>query len=510
MMKLLRCASALLLCVLAAGAPRSAGQEATPPGAATRPAAEPPQRGQLVIDPTHGYELTLPADWQFDAAPQRGPGRSLRVLRASPRQGAARLQVLVFREPDNPRFAQWLTFFKAQLEGVTGTNSVRVEPHENAPRPEAYLAADGSVGAQSTVTFYYCVQFDVSVFWVLSYAQPLAKDADAERAAGQAEFMRIARSLRVLYDPVVREQLEAALARGREFRRLRLKPSAGKARIDETTNYYEIRSDGRSVGFLARTFTRERRSLDDPEAADARKPGAKPGDPPAKDGAKRRKSGLRLSEREWRFGEGGAVAYVGRDAFSSDDLDTELLEIVEVERLARDGDARADVASPTAAAQAEAATISRVQQCVREDDTLFVTWKTSEASPFADPGRSLPAGENFIGLAWLRLMPGLLGGEPGEAFAFESYDPHSRSLATYVVRPLGKQACPGESGDAYAFELRTGFSPRISLVWIDPRGRLLRTESGDTAMVQVPREQVEQRFGALRDRAARELRISSP
>lgn len=508
MINVCRGACAPLLCLLLAGTTRIAGQDAAP--AATRPAAgdAAAPRGQVVADPTHGYELALPADWRFDAAPERGPGRSLRVLRASPRQGAARLQVLIFREPDNPKFAQWLAYFKSQLEAVTGTTAVRADVHENAPRPEAYLTADGSVGADAIVTFYYCVQFDISLFWVLSYAQPLAKDADAERAAGHAAFARIAGSMRVWYDPVVREQLDAALARGREFRRLRLKPSAGKARIDETPLYYEIRSGDRPLGFLARTFTREKRSLDDPEAADEKKPAAKPGEPAGV--AKRRKSGLRLSEREWRFGEGGAVAYVRRDAFSSDDLDTELLEIVEVERPARSEAARPDAAGPPGAAQADASIVSRVQQCVREADTLFVTWRTSEPSPFADPGRSLPAGENFVGLAWLRLMPGLLGGEPGEPFAFESYDPHSRSLATYVVRPLGKQALPGATGDAYAFELRTGFSPQLSLVWIDPRGRPLRIESGDTTLVQLTREQVEQRYGLRRDEAARDLRISTP
>jgi len=469
---LMFCGIALIGAVAAASVPAARAQE---PERDLTPFATVP-----FVDKAFGFELQVPAGWSYDRAGFFGPEGSLGLLRGASPGGRATLQILVFREPQLPSFPEWIDFFCQQLGRISGTKRVQVKGETGTERPAAYVVAEAQLGIDRTRTLYYCVQFDPDTTWVLSRASAIRALADEVEDDGgdsarevqiPAEFAYMAKTLRVFYDPVTARLMAAALQRGKDYlARYQLQEDARKLQIDGLVRYYEIRVAGKPIGYLTRQFTRE----DEPLQRPGRSSSAK--------------EGLRVRERSYRFADDRTVRFSKVDLFSSRDAETDLYELWEAE-------------IPPADADGAAVFVTR-DQCVREGNALFSTLTTSRDETYPEPRRPLKLDATYLGLAWARLLPALLGPEQREMLAFTVYDSETRTLITHVLRSSGEKPLPGATGTkAYAFETWAGFVEQPGVAYTDAAGNLLRYEAGQLVLRLSTEAAIERAFGRRRDAA---------
>ncbi len=428
------------------------------------------------VDKAFGFELQVPAGWNYDRTGFFGPGESLGLLRGAAPGGRATLQILVFCELDLPSFPDWIDFFCKQLGNISGTKRVRVKGETDSSRPAAYVIAEAQLGIDRTRTLYYCVQFDRDTIWVFSQAAALRQLAGDEDDAGKevhipAEFTRLTKTLRVFYDPRVAQAMAVALKHGKDYlARYQLQDDIRKLQIDESVRYYEIRIAGKPIGYLTRRLTREDEPL--------RRPGR----------FSNAKEGLRVRERSYRFADDGTMHFSKIDLFSSRDTETDLYELWQTR-------------IPSADAAGAVVAITR-DQCVREGDALFSTYTTSRDEGFPEPRRPLKLDSSYLGLAWARLLPALLGPQQREMHAFTIYDTETRTLITYAIKPLGEKPAAGTTETkVYAFETRAGFVEKPGVVHTDEHGNMLRYEAGKLVLKLSSEAAIEREFGRRRDAA---------
>ncbi|MFQ5806443.1 MAG: hypothetical protein ACE5I3_08335, partial [Phycisphaerae bacterium] len=286
-----------------------------------------------------------------------------------------------------------------------------------------------------------------------------------------AEFTRLTGTLRVFYDPQMARQMAVALQRGKDsLARRQLQTGIRGLRVDESVRYYEIRVTDKPIGYLTRQFTRENEPL--------QRPGR----------VSNAKEGLRVRERSYRFAADGTVNFGKIDLFSSRDTETDLYELWQVR-----------VPPPDAA---DLQPLITRDQCVREGDALFSTYTTSLDQGLPEPRRPLKLEATYLGLAWARLLPALLGPERQPMHAFTIYDPETRTLVTYAIKPLGETPLPDAPGKkAYAFELRVGFTEKPGIVYTDVFGNMLRFEAAELVLTASDEARIEKKYGRRRDAA---------
>jgi hypothetical protein len=445
---------------------------ATPRAAPQTPATSLPATVPF-LDRAHGFELQLPATWRYDRTGFPGPEDSLGLIRGQAPDGLETLQILVFRQPRMPRFTSWIEHFSRQIGSISNTTRVVVTGNQSAERPEAVVAVDSQIGADRTHSLYYCVQFDPSTIWVFSYAVVLGPDEWRARAAARARFEQLAGTLRIHYDPADAERLREALAAGLEFRETQLPHLTGRLRPDESERFYEILLAGRPVGYMTRRLTRTEQATIDPRS-------------------RLKKAGLRVRERAWRFADDGSAHYTRVDLFSSDDLESDLVEVQEA-HIPPEGSADASI-------------FTTLDQCIREGDSLFTTFTTSRDTVLPDPRRPLQLDRAFLGLAWVRLLPALLGTAPTPPRAFVIYDSQTRTLTTHMIEALGQAELPGQSqARIFAYRTREGLVDRPATLFTDEQGLLIRLEAGDLVLEQITPQQAESRYGQRREQVTHRL-----
>ena len=441
--------------------------------------------GIAFVDKTFGFSMRVPGGWTYDRTGFFGPGGSLGVLRGASPDGRSSLQILVFREIKERAFSKWVEYFGQQLGEINGTQRVRVEGTRVAGRPAAMVVVDAKLGIDQTRTTYCCVRFDAGTIWVFSLAQVLGK-TEGGGPGGRGDktvpvpaiVRRCVESLHVSYSEALAERMAAALGRGRAYlARFALQEAIRRLRLDTAVHYYEIRIKDRPVGYMTRRFQPDTEPLQ----------GARRG--------ARGKEGLHVREESYVFADDGAVDYARIDLFSSRDGETDLYEIWSAHIATTEG-------------KGPVVRVTR-DQCVRERDTLFSTFATNTDRGLPAPRRPLKLDDSYLGLAWVRALPGLLGTKPQPAIGFTIYDTETRTLVTHVTKALGQRPLPGSAGaSAYAYETRAGFVETPGMAYTDAYGNLLRFEAGDFVLQRSTRADVEKRFGARRDEAARRLKAS--
>lgn len=440
------------------------------------------------VDKLVGFELGIPAGWNYDRAGFFGPGGSRGVLRGVAPDGLTTLQVLIFRQPEGGDFSQWTEYFGRQLAMISGIERVRIEPQPSAERPAAILEAPATLGAQRTRTLYYCVRFDERTVWVLAYATITGRGSASEAqvaadAAGALETPELFRamhgSLRLLYDASAAQEMAEALERGRAYlARRQLQEDIRALRLDEKQRTYLLKVRGEALGYLTRRFARGSEPLEHPS------PAAQP------------REGLRVYERIWQFEPGGGAQFTRIELFSRQDGNTDLLEFNGTR-----------VPGPGEAATGPLATRDQV---VREGDALFSSFVTSRDEGLPDPREPIKLDDTYLGLAWARALPALLGSQPAAMYAFTIYDSASRTLLTYGIRPLGRRPLPGRNQSVPAYETREGNVPDAALLYTDEYGHMLRLESGELVLELTDEATIERLFRQKRDEALRRLAGATP
>jgi hypothetical protein len=441
-----------------------------------------------LVDKSIGFELQAPLGWNYDRTGFFGPGGSSGVLRGAAPDGQATIQVLVFRDESAADFDAWVEYFGRQLAAVTGVRQVRIEPQRAAARPTAIVDAPATIGADRVRTLYHCTRIDSDTVWVLSYSTvvgrggTLGSDAEPDATAPlelPPGFRQMTSALRVLYEPAVGAQVREALERGRDYiNRYQLQEDIREVRIDERSRIYLIRVAGRPVGYLTRQFRRDTEPLE------------------AARGTARPREGLRVQERIWQFADDGAARFARIDLFSRLDGNTDLFEFHETRY-------------PAAGATGVRPVLTH-DKCVREGDALFSSYVTSLDSVLPDPRPPIKLDASYLGLAWARALPALLGDGDRPAIAFSIYDSEMRALLPYTIRPLGRRSLPGGGTEALAFETREGILPSTSALYTDEQGHMLRLESGELVIELTDETAVEAQFRAKRDEVLRRASSSLP
>jgi len=453
-------AAALVLCVLVVWSAGSAGAQTTQPVPTSVPTVK-------LADPAFGFELDLPAGWDYDRTRFQQFKDSIGLLRGRSPDGNRGLQVMVFRSIPMKPFEEWIADFGRASAELTNSPRVDWEPWKLPPRAGAILSYSSKLGAATTRSHYLCVPFDPSTVWVLIYTGTVRRpDEDAQI---RQEFDHVAASLHVYYDPQAVERLAPALDRGKALIE-RLRTHASRVQLDEEEYAYDMAIGGKSVGYVLRRITREEYVFSSPTA-------------------KRRyaKEGVRVRERSWRFADDGTAWHVRLDLFSSFDLRSELSE-----------NQQTQIPPPDAQPQE---LLVRTDSVVREEDVLFSSFTTNRDRALPDPGKPISVGPVYLDQAWVRLLPGLLLGNSDEQHAFAVYNPEVRALISHTIQPLGPKPLAGYDGTAYAFEVRDGFVDRPSVCYCDERGSLLRLEAGEVTLTRAPRAEIEKKYAARRDEA---------
>ncbi len=432
-------------------------------------------------DDAFGFDLTFPESWVVDASPFSGPSRASGVARARSADAGVSMQIMVFEQARPQPFPNWLDFFAGQLRATPGVTSAHAWTDSSALRPAAFVRVAGSLTTESgptrLTTWYYCVELDSGLRWVLSLAQlggAGSSDASAPEAAPAAPALltETIRSLQVRYDPLVAEALRAATARGRLFLADgRLQRAARELRIDTQELHYALEVEHKPVGFVSRQFSRDLEPLT--------RPGARA----------RPKEGLRVREKRWEFGHEGQARYETLDLFASLDGATDLAERVVCVVPAEPG-----------------APVQRThEQCIREGDVLIACVLPTTPRAERAPSRPLALSDAYLSQAWARLLPALLIDQPDPLPGFQVLDWKTGGLVPVKLAPLGERPLPG-GGDqrAKAFELRRGFAP-LSIQFVDAYGNLLRQERPGETLQRCDAAAIEARFGARRDAALRRI-----
>lgn len=428
------------------------------------------------VDKSFGYQLDLPGGWRYDRTAFFGPGGSLGLLRGAGPGGQESLQIILFRNVKPATMKEWLDFFSTQLGGVSGVTGVfakyQDEVSDGSKRPYGYVLVRSRDGADRLETLYYCTRFDESTIWILSRAAVVVADAPAPTANSgfeiPAAFQTLVNSLQVTYDPKVAAETRAALDRGKEWlAKFQLQEAVRRLRIDENTRQYEIVLAGKPIGYLTRRFSREWHTMDEGAARTTRN----------------KKEGLRVRETSWRFGDDGSAFHSVIDLFSSIDGDTDLFEST-------------DTRIPPASAKDAKPLVAR-DQCVRENDVLFSSVRTSTDAAMPEPRQPIRLEATYLGLSWARLLPALLGRDEQPPIGFTIYDGETRALLIHTMRAAGETAQPGGE-KAWLYETRDGMSAAASRILTDNRGHLLRLESGDLLIRLSDESTIENTFAARR------------
>lgn len=436
-----------------------------------------PGRAQTANDyrePSFGFELRIPDGWSYDRTRFAGPGGALGLLRGRSVAERATLQVLIYRSFDAPTLEKWVDRFADELTRPKDTKLRERRARPVGEREGVVLELDTTAPDEVTRAFYYCVAFDSTTVWLMLYAG--VADPAAPLEPLRDRFEAVAQTLRVLVDPVKQEEIAAAFTRGKDFlahlaERVRtLKPNAD-------TLYYRIEENHAPIGYLSRRLSMESQTLDAPSGR--------------KHAAAAAKDGLRVRERSWRFTGDGGAAYARIDLFASLDLESELIETE-----------HARVPAPTAPVPTPT---TGVDQAIREETLLFSSVRSSFDKSYPPPREPLRIGNTYLGAAWTRVLPALLGTEAGETFAFAIYDAPTRALITHVVRPLGPRPLAGSREPAFAYEVREAFAAQPATLYIDRDGDLLRLEAPDATLTRTTEREIEQRFARQRDAAKARL-----
>ncbi|MBL8880633.1 MAG: hypothetical protein JNG88_16090 [Phycisphaerales bacterium] len=452
-----------------AQAARDKNQPPPPAKADTAPTTQPTF---VYSEPSFGFEITLPAIWSYDRTRFTAPGGSMGLMRGRSVAERATLQVCFSPGFDKLNFKSWITKFENQLMVGAPLKRVDRSERETDGRAGFILEFDEETPTELRKSFYYCVLFDPSTVWILIYAGALPTGSDS--AAVREQFRSMIATLRITATPIEQGIFSDALMSGEKLM-IELPERGPQLPLDGDTRYYDMTLAGKSIGYFTRRVSRESMSLDDPRFGG------------------NRKDGIRVHERTWRFDEDGSGRSIRVDLFASFDLQSEIIESEE-----------SSLPPKVGAAPLVVTTTDRV---IREGETLFSSVVSNLDAKLPERREPIRVGSAYLGLAWTRVLPALVGARSQEPRAFSVYDSTTRGLLTHLIQPIGPASIPeSDIGGGYLVETREAFSTSPSRIYCEASGAAARIESGELLLRLSTAKEIEKKYGALRKEAEERIR----
>lgn len=427
------------------------------------------------VDKNTGFSVSVPAGWIYDRTARPAAGGATSVVRGTSPDSRGRMQILVYDLALKPEFERWIEAFAARLQELEGTLRVATESFPQATPPYGYITVDAMIDVERTRTYFYCREMAPGRIWIYSLAQRLRRETDAtgdpvlrdrESVAIPAGFRALAESYRQLFQPALARQFEIAMERGEKFVTEGALREAilTKLRFRPEPQYYELAVNDEVVGYLRREIRRGREPL--MRAG----PNAKP------------RQGVHLIDTSWRFADDGTAHFSRMHLFATPDGTFDLAEITAVEIPGEEAESPYSYATRT--------------QLVRERDSLAATFLASDNVSMPEPQAPMRVPENYIGLAWARLLPAILGPEARPMIAFRVYDIETKVLVAHAVEPRG-----GGAGEQYLYLVREGYSPQTAMIYTDRWGGMRKTLAGPVALRLADGEALRRKFERPRRRA---------
>lgn len=412
-----------------------------------------------------GFSIELPADWIIDRTRFIGLDGSIGLSHCRNREGSQSSQILIFRDSQPRDFAAWCESFTKRLLQSEGVSSVRGDPSESPSRPAFTIKVTGQSGGEQSVRRFYCVPFDANTVWVLIFAS-IHPDPRIHESANR-EFDAAVASLRVFYNAESKEAMNAALERGRGVI-AELAKIGPEVRIDAEPHYYMLDSPDGPVGYL---WIQHQHAVQDG------------------------KPGLRVKERGWQFSRNGTATQTRSDFFASFDGRTEQNEtrITAIAPLERSNTPDRGI-------------LITLDQCIREGDSLFSSFSISDQPTRSESRLPIETGPFYLPLAWSRLFPKLIGTAATEPVGFVTYDPQIRGLVSRTIRSVGTKPDPSDGILCSAFEVREGYSPDATVLYVTDTGHVRFTGDERLKIRATTKADVDRLFGAKRSQAEQRLR----
>ncbi len=455
-----------------------------PPASGDTPPTDTAPATVPYVDAAFGFELQLPAGWEYDRTRFQPYEGSIGLLRGRSRGGQSALQILVFRiQPERGEgadgklriqpFEDWVEQFARKLGENANAERLEWEAWKLPPRAGALLSYHTRLGPADTQNYLLCIPFDPSTVWVLAHSIALLRPDDA--AGARSTFDAVATTLRIRYDPMEIEALSAAYERGKTLI-ARAREQGDTLRFDDQARYYALTLSGKPIGYFERRLSIEEHAQTSPDAR-----------------TRVAQRGLRVRERSWRFADDKTVRFSRVDLFSAFKLEGELIE-----------SELTQIPAPDVRPQQ---LLIKTDQAIRKADVLVPSYRTNLDTTLPQPATPMSVGPVYLDLAWTRVLPLLLREAPSETHAFAVYSIESRALLLQTIKPLGERTVAGVSEKLQAFEVREGFVDNPSVLYVDPAGSLVRLESGDLVVERVSAAEIESKFGARRDDAKKRFRL---
>jgi hypothetical protein len=387
--------------------------------------------------------------------------------------------------------------FAKQLADVEGAGRIDARTL-NEQRGDCVIEVDAALGMMATKRYYLCVPFDVRTVWVLMIA--VVGNDPANHQAAEATLAAAHESLKLLHDRVEKEDLTAALERGKELLKRMHRQSASGPAVP-SPSYYEISGPEGPIGYVRVHQTNDTRQG---------KPGA------------------RISEHTWEFGPEGRARYIRMNAFVSRDFVTELIET------------RTDYIPATADGNG---VLTTLDQCVREGESLFSSFSRSDQPMTKEAPPPIDTGPAYVPRVWMRQLPALLGSARSPLHAFSVYDAEIRAPVLYLIRgaesaaesavaeegqaeptaptaptepgepgePGGESAAapaaPQQSGsdESIVYLVREGYAGQPAMLHVDASGTMIKYVAGDVTLTQRSESYIEDRYGPRRQAAEKRL-----
>ena len=407
------------------------------------------------LDQEFGYELVVPQGWKYDSTKVPAADGATATFRGVSPDGLRRIEVYIYHGERVSDFPTWCAAYAKRMATVFGVREVEAHPRVVAARSAARVEVQSQVKGVAERSQHLLILGNPMLVMALVVTQQGEADPTID-------VDTLARSVNFAGNLPDFSAIDAAFRNGRAL--LAALRTAGEAvEASDTANHFRILLEGRELGMVEQRLSRGRMP-------------------------KSEKPALRWIEQQWTFEPDGAARLLSIDALVSFDGASEQIEF------------RTVLLPPESMPGARP--LIKLDEVIREGDTIVSSISRNTQPDLPPPGEPFTVDANYLGTAWVALLPGMLAELRGQPHAFTVYDAQTRRLKAYQIEATGGPRGPGGGEDeTVEFSLVERFAASATKIRTDAAGRMQRLQSGGLVWERAEPEALQREFGARKANA---------
>ncbi|MDX2198717.1 MAG: hypothetical protein SF069_07060 [Phycisphaerae bacterium] len=404
------------------------------------------------LDQEFGYDLVVPQGWKYDSTKVPAADGATATFRGVSPDGMRRIEVYIYHGERVSDFTAWCTAYAKRMATVFGVREVEAHPRVVAARSAAKVEVQSLVKGEAERSQHLLILGNPMMVMALVVTQR----GDPDPAI---DVDTLARSVNFAGNLPDFAAIDEAFRRGRAL--LAALRGAGEGvKLEESAQHFRILLEGRELGMVEQRLSRGRMP-------------------------KSEKPALRWIEQQWNFEPDGAARLTSVDAFASFDGASEQIEF------------RTVLLPPESMAGARP--LIKLDEVIREGDTIVSSISRNTQPDLPPPGEPFTVDANYLGAAWVALLPGMLAELKSQPHAFTIYDPQTRRLKAYQIEAMGGP--DGGEGETNEFLLVERFSENRTKIRTDAAGRMQRMQAGGLIWERAEADALQREFGARKANA---------